>query len=270
MLHIVTPLFRYELLDRVYLTIPPYDDVTWHIAKTSRRPGLDNSFLQSDRRIRLYEIDCADADIVAKRNAIFDHIADGYFFLLDDDTICLDEMYRVYQEYDAKNFVGMIVGRNNLSGVVAPSLDPGENRIDTGSVLCHHSVLRKVRWEWSTDYARDRLFWSRCYAYFGEEKTLVLNRVISAYNHFGPLVRVRKTILGFRLERDIHDPLLARCYLAAASAKHHWRRWFNSRRRKAAQPALMPDIRRRAVSGSGTEARTALPRGISPSDPRIR
>jgi hypothetical protein len=225
MLHIVTPLFRYDLLDKVYRTIPAHDDIVWHIAKTSRRARLENQFLLDDPRIRLYEIDCPDTDIVAKRNAMFEHIKEGYFFLLDDDTICLDEMYRVYQEYSSKNFIGMIVGKNNLAGVTAPSLDPGDNRIDTGAVVCHHAVLREVRWEWTTEYARDRYFWSRCFAYFGNENTIVLNRTISAYNHFGPLVRVRKTILSFTIERDIYNPLLARCYLLAASAKHLCRRW---------------------------------------------
>ena len=69
----------------------------WHIAKTSRRPRLGNVFLETDSRIRLYEIDCVDTDIVAKRNAIFDRIRDGYFFLLDDDTICVEAMYEVYK-----------------------------------------------------------------------------------------------------------------------------------------------------------------------------
>ena len=209
MLHIVTPLFRYELLDEVYESIPRHDDIVWHIAKTSRRPGLANSFLTADRRVRLYELDCDDGDIVAKRNAMFDEIRGGYFFLLDDDTICVEAMYEVYREYQAKGFVGMIVGRNNLSGLPEPSLDPADNRIDTGSVICHHSVLCRVKWEWTAEYARDRLFWSRCYAYFGDERTAVLNRVISAYNHFGPLVRVRKTVLSRRVEWDIDNPLLA-------------------------------------------------------------
>ena len=225
MLHIVTPLFRYDLLERVYATIPAHDDVVWHIAKTSRRPGLAPAFLARDPRIRLYEIDCPDTDIVTKRNTMFAAIRDGYFFLLDDDTICVEEMYRVYREYASRNFVGMIVGSNNLTRAVAPTIDPALNRIDTGAVICHHSVLEAVQWEWTSAYARDRYFWSRCFAWFGPERTLVLNRTISAYNHFGPLVRVRKTVLRVAIDWEIHNLFLARCYLLAANAKHHWRRW---------------------------------------------
>ena len=59
MLHIVTPLYRYELLEKVYRSIPKHADIVWHIAKTSRREQLTNSFITEDSRIRLYEIDPA-------------------------------------------------------------------------------------------------------------------------------------------------------------------------------------------------------------------
>lgn len=225
MLHLVTPLFRYELLEQVYRSVPPHDDIVWHIAKTSRRGPLDHPFVASDPRIRLYDIDCDDADIVTKRNTVFDAITEGYFYLLDDDTICLDEMYRVYREYRAAGFVGMIVGGTNMNRARTPSLDPARNRIDTGAVICHHSVLGHVRWAWSARYARDRLFWSRCFAHFGPERTVVLNRTIAAYNHLGPLVRVRKRLLSFQVAWDIHSPFVARCYLLAADARYHARTW---------------------------------------------
>jgi hypothetical protein len=231
MLHLVTPLFRFENLDTVYRSIPPHDDVVWHVAKTSRRPPLDNPWLTRDPRIRLYEIDCDDADIVTKRNTAFDEIRDGYFFLLDDDTVCVEAMYEVYREYSGAGFVGMIVGANNLSRAVAPSRDPAFNRVDAGSVLCHHAVLDTVRWEWTTRYHRDRYFWSRCFDYFGEARTIVLDRTIAAYNALGPLIRVRKRILSLPLAWDIYNSYLARCYFLAATARHHGRRWL-SRLRK--------------------------------------
>jgi len=224
MLHIVTPLFRYDLLEDVYRTIPAHDDITWHIAKTSRRPRLEQAFLRSDPRIRLYEVDCLDTDIVTKRNTMFDRVTDGYFFLLDDDTICLEEMYDVYREYSASNFVGMIVGRSNLRRAAMPSQDPEENRLDTGTVICHHSVLAEVRWEWSATHSRDWCFWSRCFVYFGPARTVVVNRTISKYNHFGPLIKVRKSIRSFRFEWDIHSLFLAKCYVLAADARQYCRR----------------------------------------------
>ena len=225
MLHIVTPLFRYELLERVYQSIPPHDDIVWHLAKTSRRPPLDHAFVARDARIRIHDIDCDDTDIVTKRNAMFAAITDGYFYLLDDDTICLDEMYQVYREQCDAGFEGMIVGGSNLNRARQPSTDPVLNRLDTGAAICFHAVLRHVSWAWSAEYARDRLFWSRCFAFYGPERTVVVDRTIAAYNHLGPLVRVRKRILGRALAWDIRHGWIARAYLLAADARHHARRW---------------------------------------------
>ena len=230
MLHLVTPLFRYELLEQVYRSVPPHDDIVWHIAKTSRRGPLDHPFVASDPRIRLYDIDCDDADIVTKRNTVFDAITEGYFYLLDDDTICLDEMYRAYREYRAAGFVGMIVGGTNMNRARTPSLDPARNRIDTGAVICHHSVLEHVRWAWSPGISRDNYFWSRCFAYFGPSGTAVVPRRIAVYNHLGPLLRVRKQVLGMPIRWDIRSPLLARCYILAAAARRHLPAWLPGHR----------------------------------------
>ena len=73
-------------------------------------------------------------------------------------------------------------------------------------------------------YARDRYFWSQCFAFFGQERTKVVDRTISAYNHFGPLYRVRKRVLGMRIEWDIHNLFLAKCYLMAADVRRTLRR----------------------------------------------
>lgn len=230
MLHLVTPLFRYELLDEVYRSVPPHDDIVWHIVKTSRRAPLDHLFITTDPRIRLYEIDCDDTDIVTKRNIVFDAVTDGYFYLLDDDTICLEEMYRVYREYSAAGFVGMIVGDTNMNRGRLPSLDPARNRIDAGAVICHHAVLRHVRWAWSPGIARDNYFWSQCFAYFGPSGTAVVRRRIALYNHLGPLLRVRKQVLGVPIRWDIRSPLLARCYILAAAARRRLPAWLPGHR----------------------------------------
>ncbi|MEP7117189.1 MAG: hypothetical protein ABI880_06395 [Acidobacteriota bacterium] len=223
MLHIVTPLFRHELLDRVYRSLPPHDDVVWHLVTSSRRPAPDHPFLRADPRIRVYAIDCDDADIVAKRNTAFAAIRDGYFYLLDDDTLCLPELYRVYAEYSAAGFEGMIVGSTTMVRARLPSLDPAVNRLDAGAVLCSQSVLRTVHWQWSADYPRDRLFWTACFAHFGPGRTVVVDRTISAYNALGALVRVRKRWLGWQIAWDIKQPQVARVYLMLAEARRHVR-----------------------------------------------
>lgn len=225
MLHIVTPWFRYGLLPSVYETLPPHDDVTWHLVKTSRRPTPAHAFLAADPRIRLHEVECADADIVAKRNAAFDHVRDGYFYLLDDDTVFLDAVYRTYRRLQAEGFDGMVVGHTTLRKARWPSLDPMKNQLDAGAVICHHGVLGHLRWETHPAVARDVWFWTRCFAQLGPARTRLADETLSVYNHFGPKLRVRKRLLGVTIAWDVQRVWLARCYILAAAAKRRLRAW---------------------------------------------
>ena len=221
MLHIITPLFRFELLEKVYVTIPRHSDITWHIAKSTHREELKADFIGSDRRIRLYEIDCLDDDLVTKRNVVFDEIQDGYFCLLDDDTIFIEELYNVYKEFSSENFVGMVIGnQQTLAGspilkASYPTDIPETTLIDAGMVICHHSALRSVKWALSTTF-RDRDFWSRCYGYFGSDSVRLVDKTISVYNYFGPKIRVRKKFLFFNIAFDIYNPRVAALYVALA------------------------------------------------------
>jgi hypothetical protein len=219
MLHIVTPLYRYELLEKVYASIPLHPDILWHISKTSRRESLSNGFINTDPRIRLYEIDCADSDTVTKRNVIFDQITDGYFYLLDDDTHFVETLYDLYRDCSRDNFVGMVIGDqySPASGTIfratLPTKEPSTTMIDSGMVLCHHAVLRHVRWAWSTIPYRDRDFWCRCNQYWGEDAVRLEHKVISSYNFYGAKIRVRIILLGIPIALDIHNIALSRVYL---------------------------------------------------------
>lgn len=219
MLHIVTPLFRYELLEKVYQSIPKYDDITWHIAKTDHRDKLTHEFISKDKRIKLYEIDCLDSDIVTKRNTIFSEIHDGYFYLLDDDTVLLNELYLVYLEYSKMNFIGMIIGRSNLLKASYPVVNLQHARLDTGMVLCHHSVLREVRWAWHSTLPRDFYFWNRCFLFFGKNATLLINRKIYYYNYNNVAYTIKKRILFFNLELKINNSILVKIYFLLADVK---------------------------------------------------
>lgn len=220
MLHIITPLYRYELLAKVYESIPKYDDITWHISKTSHREKLLNEFIHYDSRVKIYEIDCLDTDIITKRNTVFDNIEDGFFYLLDDDTIFLEETYKVYKEYNDIGFEGMIVGQNNFIKNLKLSSIPEETFIDTGMIICHSKVLKKQRWEWTKTVARDCYFWSRCYQFFGKENTVFLNRVISHYNSLGPYMIIRKSLLFMDFKYDVYNLSFARNYTRLALAKN--------------------------------------------------
>jgi hypothetical protein len=230
MLHIVTPLYRYDLLEKVYQSIPKHADITWHIAKTSRREKLTHQFLISDQRVKLYEIDCADDDMVTKRNVVFAAIKDGYFYLLDDDTVFLDTLYAVYQQYSRANFVGMIIGHSNLVRAGYPILKATQPRFDTGMVLSHHSVLRVVAWEWHPTFPRDFYFWSRCFSFYGKDAAVLIDKVISQYNYFGALYTIKKRVLGFNIDFKIYSVLLAKLYFFMADVKflikNMLHRWF--------------------------------------------
>lgn len=219
MLHIITPLYRYHLLEKVYQSIPKDHDITWHIAKSSQREKLDHDFIHTDSRIKLYELDCPDIDTVTKRNVIFDNIKDGFFYCLDDDTLFLKELYRVYKEYNNIGFEGMIVGQSNVIKHIRLSANPKESWIDTGMVLCYFKVLEKEKWEWTEIAGRDCYFWSRCYQFFGKENTVFLNRVISHYNLLGPYLRIKKSLLFWDFKYDVYNLSFAKNYTRLALAK---------------------------------------------------
>lgn len=221
MLHIITPLYRYHLLQKVYESIPKNDDIIWHIAKSSQREKLEYDFIHTDSRIKLYELNCPDTDTVTKRNVIFDNIKDGFFYCLDDDTLFLEELYRVYKEYHNVGFKGMIVGQSNVIKDIKLSANPKESWIDTGMVLCHFRVLRKEKWEWTEIAGRDCYFWSRCYLFFGKENTIFLDKVISNYNLLGPFIRIRKSLLFWVFYYDVYNLNLAKNYTRLALAKNH-------------------------------------------------
>ncbi len=184
----MTPLFRLHLLERVYQSIPVHEDIIWHIAKSTSRGALNNDFIKTDPRIRVYEVDAHDGDTVAKRNVMFDQVKDGYFYLLDDDTLFCSKVYELYRHYQDLNFVGMIIG-TQVDKKMRPRLVaayPKNMDIDTGSVICHWTVLqeKEIRWEFGKmdGNTRDFIFWNKCFNYFGKEKTEIVSETVSIYN----------------------------------------------------------------------------------------
>ena len=185
MLHIVTPLYRYETLHMVYASIPKNEDITWHIARTSRRdPGEFLDFIKSDKRIRYYELDCPDTDTTTKRNTCFAEIKDGYFCFIDDDTEFHPGMYEIYRKCLESNFVGMMIGgqlwidgRTRLKG--GP---PIIGKIDAGNVLAHNSCLSECKWPVKIDGSCcwDYYFWKDVHDFYKNYETIDL--VISVYN----------------------------------------------------------------------------------------
>jgi hypothetical protein len=186
MLHIITPLYRYENLPKTYNSIFKSDEITWHISKTSRRPDPDYDFIKNDKMIKLYNVDCDDWDTTTKRNVVLEKIKDGYFCFIDDDTILHENMFIKYLECKEKNFIGMIVGEQiNSNDVLRLIASPPKfEKIDTGNVISHHKCLEICRWPSYYQPGinqKDFLFWESVYNYFGN-KCGISNKPISYYN----------------------------------------------------------------------------------------
>ncbi len=223
MLHIITPVYHYKLIQKVYQTIPLHEDIRWHIAYSQLRGIPTNLFISNDPRIILYPVNCDDTDIVSKRNAVFSAIKEGYFYLLDDDTKFMEEVYTIYTNYQQAGFRGMIIGnmlirkyeKTNVYVAPFPTDDPAQTVLDTGMAIASVDVLESVKWAnipVGATYFRDNLFWSSCFCYFGKEGVIQSNRIISFYNFYGPLMRIRKQFLGIPLKININNPKLARLY----------------------------------------------------------
>ena len=186
MLHIITPLYRFELIEKVYSSIPINDDVLWHISYSTKRELPKLSLLDNNKQIKIYPVDCEDNDTASKRNAILKEIRDGYFCFLDDDTIFHDNMYIKYMECTEENFKGMLVGQQldikNKLRLIASK--PVFARIDSGNVLCHYKCLEECSWPYKHVEGvnqKDFLFWDSVYYYYGK-KCAIWNQPISFYN----------------------------------------------------------------------------------------
>lgn len=185
MLHIITTLYRPNLLESVYLSIPKNHDITWHISKSNTTPKLTQDFLLKDSRVIIYEVDCLDTENFKKKNAPLSKINDGYFCFLDDDTIFHKNLYDLYQKISNEKYVGMVVGsqidaHGNLR--LSPSV-PIFGRIDTGNVICEHSCAKHIKFPEKLErgLARDFQFWRDVYVYYNNKAKMV-NETISIYN----------------------------------------------------------------------------------------
>ena len=186
MLHIITPLYRFENLENVYNSIYMDNDIIWHISKSNKREDLTNDFIKTDKRIRLYNVDCEDTDTTSKRNVVLETINDGYFCFLDDDTIFHENMYLKYRECLENRFIGMMVGeQTDWDGKLRLIASyPKYGRIDTGNVIAHHSCLTDCKWPKTHTpkvNQKDFLFWESVYNYYGK-KCAIWNKPISYYN----------------------------------------------------------------------------------------
>lgn len=184
MLHIITRLYRFDLLQEIYESIPKEDDIRWHICKSNQREDLNYDFL-SDPRVILHNINCLDTDRTAKTNFVFDQIKDGYFCLVDDDTIFHGNMYIAYTVLYKKEYIGMMIGvqLNSDGSIRLTAKIPEACSIDTGQCIAHYSALTKVKWSSANSPIRDFIFWNDVYNFFNK-KCILTEIHLSWYNKF--------------------------------------------------------------------------------------
>jgi hypothetical protein len=186
MLHILTALYRFENLERIYNSLYMDNDITWHICKSNKREDIDSELILNDKRVKIHNIDCEDEDLVSKRVELLKNVTNGYFCFLDDDTIFHPNLYVKYRDCLDHNFIGMMVGEqldwDGKLRLIASK--PVFRMIDIGNVICHHSCLKGVKWpiEKPNEFVhRDFLFWDSVFNYFGK-KCAIINLPISHYN----------------------------------------------------------------------------------------
>ena len=182
MLHLVTPLYRFENVGKIYQSISNYPDVTWHMGKSVHK---EYTLPFQDERVVLYNVNCSDSDAVEKRRFTLSHVKDGYFHLLDDDTLFHPNMYKLYKEMEKFDYRGMVIGKQidksqKLRLKEMPS--PEYCFIDAGNVLCHHSAIEYILNgpDKSMHLAPDYNLWEKAYCFFKESG--MTEDVISVYN----------------------------------------------------------------------------------------
>lgn len=190
MLHIITPLYRFENLERIYNSIFMDEDITWHISKSNLREEPNFEFIKTDKRIKIYNVDCLDEEAFKKRQHVLEKIDSGYFCFLDDDTLFHENMYVKYKECLENNFIGMVVGQQVMGdGYIrlTPSI-PIYKHIDVGNVLSHTNCLSQCKWPSAhipSVNQKDFLFWESVY-YFYNKKCELWESPISYYNKLNP------------------------------------------------------------------------------------
>ena len=185
MLHIITPLFRFENLIETYNSLYNENDITWHISKSSDREDPIPQVILDDKRIIVYNVDCRDDEPFKKRRKVLETIKEGYFCFIDDDTIFHENMYIKYKECVEEKFIGMLIGEQvTPEGKLRLMTSlPRLGRIDVGNVLSHSSCLKECEWPEKIigNTERDFLFWDSVYNFYGK-KCAIWNQPISHYN----------------------------------------------------------------------------------------
>lgn len=226
MLNILTPVSRINFLSNIYKTIPHSEDIRWWLAVNKQRSSEVRMKLPDDKRIIVIEIDCEETDIVAKRNALFNRIDNGFFCLLDDDTIFKKEMYQAFINCEKEGYEGVLIGSQTIGRFclrtpLIPSPNYDENLLDTGMILAHFSILKLgIRWEYPNNRFSDRIFFTRIGENSRAIQVIMDHSVISYYNYFEYKFKVYLTFLGKHKAYYFYNSFLVLLFFTYYKIKH--------------------------------------------------
>lgn len=182
MLHIITPLYRFELIGLIYKSLEEYDDVLWHLVKSNKREDISENYTNNEK-ILIHNIDCDDNERGKKRKFVLDIIKDGYFCFLDDDTIFHKNMYLNYKRLKLENLQTLLIGEQIFKdgSIRLMANIPLVGSIDIGNAIANSSCLNNVTYPKKPNITNDFIFWNDVYNFYKEDFILV-NEPISFYN----------------------------------------------------------------------------------------
>ena len=191
-LNILTVLWRTELLEKQYETIPKKEDVNWILCKTNLWNNNIPDYIKNSKDVNVIicnvNIDKNKEDItdfVLKINEGIKKVEDGFFCILDDDNKIHEKTYETYEEYKNKNYK-MIIGKQiRRNGAIKLEANyPVFSKIDMGNVICTTNVFKKINFNCVNTKVRayDWQFWLACFKEMEKENVLLLNQICFYYN----------------------------------------------------------------------------------------
>lgn len=181
-LTLITVAYKYDFLDKLWLSVPKYDDVEWTIVKVKDR-NLDK--WKNIYRINVVEVDTSEdfEGVFVKMQAGLDSVKDGWFMKLDEDTVFHPNAYKMFKKYNS-NPAMLIGSQYYCNDTLRIKANIGQGATDSGNVMCHNECLKEVKWTTNTkDIAQDQTFWGNCFNYYKIGRTYIIDEPISYYNY---------------------------------------------------------------------------------------
>lgn len=153
MLHLITPLYRYNNIKIVYQTIKyQLDDYCWHLIEGSNKIGEENlDFLREDERVKFYKINTEHIWGHEQRNYFITNIGgddNDWCYFLDDDNILTPDLVNTYhEEMHTNTDLVLFTQKKGLTDIIR--LYSSVNHLslgncDIGSFIIRYRLMKKT------------------------------------------------------------------------------------------------------------------------------